>query len=280
MTFVPTPPEEMPTPDAILARLDPAPGEGPTGYIKPDDLRFAWQAFLSALVALGEHVPPEAPPADWSVLATRPDGVAVWDVGVHDNIASYGHRLTDIEDTLNILLTRQNQLVLGLGDVSHVGVNGGIEAVLQSLTNRIHALEEATPTVPGPTIPTSEGPLEVDNYSNGFVRVRDTGNLLADGQIHPVHLAVATVPGPGGAIFPTANDIPTGTGPVWFDVGGTLGYVDSAAGAHVTQTGLRNWTKYGDPATPNHYVLYCRQTVAADDGSKPLLVVESAVSVA
>jgi hypothetical protein len=208
------------------------------------------------------------------------DGSVVWDGTLYDSVASYGHRLDDAEDTINILMARQIQLVLGLGDVSHVGANGGLEEVLQSIIARLHDLEEATPTVPGPTVPTSEGALEVDNYSNGFVRVRDTGNLLGDGQVHPVHLVVATVAGPGGAVFPTANDIPTGTGPVWFDAGGTLGYMDTRSGAHVTQTGLRNWTKYGDQAQPNHYVLYVRKTVAADDASKPLLIVESAVTVA
>jgi hypothetical protein len=95
-----------------------------------------------------------------------------------------------------------------------------------------------------------------------------------------VHLAVATVPGPGGTVFADANAIPTGTQPTWFDANGALGYVDTAAGAHVTQTGLRNWTKYGVQSEPNHYVLYVRKTVAADDASKPLLVVESAVTVA
>jgi hypothetical protein len=81
-------------------------------------------------------------------------------------------------------------------------------------------------------------------------------------------------------VYPTGNDIPSSTNPVWFDAGGALGYVDTAAGAHITQTGLRNWVKYGDPTTANHYIIYCRKTVAADDASKPLLVVESSVTVA
>lgn len=171
------------------------------------------------------------------------------------------------------------ELLLHLGDVSHVGVNGGLEAILADLERRMQAVEAASGGG-GTTPPLSEGPLEVDNYSGGFVRVRDTGHLLDDGQIHAVHLVVATVAGPGGEVFADANAIPAGTQPTWFDAGGALGYIDTKAGAHVTQTGLRNWTKFGDQAAPNHYVLFARKTVATDDASKPLLVIESAVTVA
>jgi hypothetical protein len=258
VTFVPTPIGELPTPDEVLARLSPGAGEDPqVGYITPDDLAFAWQAFLSSLTWLSTTAPPATTDEkDGMVLVVGKAGEPpLW------------------RDDLR-------ELILHLGDVTDVGVNGGLVAVLAALDERLHALEAATPSVPGPAIPVSEGALEVDLYSGSFVRVRDTGHLLDDGLLHSVHLAVATVAGPGGEVFADANAIPTGTQPTWFDANGALGYVDTAAGAHVTQTGLRNWTKYGVQSEPNHYVLYVRKTVAADDASKPLLVVESAVTVA
>jgi hypothetical protein len=169
---------------------------------------------------------------------------------------------------------------LALGDVTHIGVNGGIERLLFDIEKRLRDLEAATPTVPGPTIPVPEGKLEVDNYAGGFIRIRDTANILGDGAVHPVYMALATVPGPGGTLITEPPGVPASTNPVWFDVGGTLGYVNNNQGTHVTQSGLRNWVKYGDPATANHYVLYVRKTVAADDASKPLLVIEGSVTVA
>jgi hypothetical protein len=264
MAFVPTPPGSLPSPDAILARLERGPGEPADGYITPDDLRFAWQAYLSALSHLSGVVPPATDGLDeFGSAIKRGDVLTIKQPG---SPPVWGAEL--------------RELILHLGDVSHVGGQGGLEAVLLDIVTRLHALEDATPTVPGPTFPSPEGALEIDNYSSGFVRVRDTGNLLGDGAIHPVYFKVAATPGPGGAVYPTANDIPSSTNPVWFDVGGTLGYVDTKAGAHVTQTGLKNWAKYGDPTTANHYVVYVRKTVAADDGSKPLLVVEGSVTVA
>jgi hypothetical protein len=264
VAWTPTPPGQLPDPEAILARLSPQAGEGSAGYITPEDLRFAWQAYLSAVYHLSLASPPATDGVDeFGSPIKRNDVLVVKQPG---SPPVWGPEL--------------RELLLHLGDVSHVGAQGGLEAVIEALDQRVHTLEDATPSVPGPTIPVPEGALEVDNYSGGFVRVRDTANLLGDGLVHPVYFKVATAPGPGGAVFPTANDIPSSANPVWFDVGGTLGYVDTAAGAHVTQTGLKNWAKYGDPATANHYVVYVRKTVAADDGSKPLLVVEGSVTVA
>jgi hypothetical protein len=264
MTWTPTPPGGLPSPEAILARLDRGAAEPAEGYITPADLRFAWQAFLSAITHLAGTSAPATDGVDEFGSAIKRNDVLV--IKQPGSPPVWGPEL--------------RELLLHLGDISHVGAQGGIEQVLAGILDRLHALEEATPTVPGPAVPTPEGALEIDNYSGGFVRVRDTGNLLGDGQVHPVWFRVAASPGPGGAAFPTANDIPSSANPVWFDAGGTLGYIDTLAGAHVTQTGLRNWAKYGDPATANHYVVYVRKTVAADDGSKPLLVVEGSVSVA
>lgn len=50
MAFSPIPDGSMPSPDDVLARLAPGPGEGTTGYITKEDLAFAWQVFLSQAV--------------------------------------------------------------------------------------------------------------------------------------------------------------------------------------------------------------------------------------
>jgi hypothetical protein len=141
------------------------------------------------------------------------------------------------------------------------------------LEGRVSALETAQPIV-------VEGSLEVDNYANGFIRVRDTGGLLADGQVHSVNMILATTPGPGGVVITEPPGVPASTNPAWFDDGGTLGYVKGATGTNVNQTTLRNWVKYGDPGTANHYVLYVHKTVDPADNTKPLLVVDQVVSVA
>jgi hypothetical protein len=47
MTWTPTPPGEIPSPDVILGHLAPAPTEGPEGYITPEDLA----AIVSALMS-------------------------------------------------------------------------------------------------------------------------------------------------------------------------------------------------------------------------------------
>jgi hypothetical protein len=51
MAFTPTPESSMPTPDAVLAQLQPEPSDPDQtkGYITPDDIEFGWQVFLSRL---------------------------------------------------------------------------------------------------------------------------------------------------------------------------------------------------------------------------------------
>jgi hypothetical protein len=146
---------------------------------------------------------------------------------------------------------------------------------LSWLESRVTAVEAGGGGAP---LPSPEGYLDVDNYGGGFIRVRDTSHLLTDGQVHPVTMRLATVAGPGGAVISDPPGVPASTNPVWFDNGGTLGYVNGTTGAHVTQTTLRNWVKYGDPAVTGYYLLWCHQTVDTDP-TKPLLVIDRIASV-
>lgn len=47
-SWTPTPPDQLPSPDQVLARLAPASGESGTAFITASDLQFGWQAFLSS----------------------------------------------------------------------------------------------------------------------------------------------------------------------------------------------------------------------------------------
>jgi hypothetical protein len=102
---------------------------------------------------------------------------------------------------------------------------------------------------------------------------------LGDGQVHPVTMRLATTPGPGGAVIVDPPGVPASTNPVWFDAGGTLGYVNGSTGTHVTQTTLRNWVKYGDPAVSGYYLLWVHKGQDPADTSKPLLTVDRIASV-
>jgi hypothetical protein len=96
----------------------------------------------------------------------------------------------------------------------------------------------------------------VDNYGGGFIRV-GAGAVTTS---TTATVALATTPGPGGAIYPGLNDVP-GTAAVWADFSGTLGHVRTAAGADVLGNTLKQWIRQGtvltvhrdnaDPAHPN-----------------------------
>jgi hypothetical protein len=71
---------------------------------------------------------------------------------------------------------------------------------------------------------------------------------------------LATTPGPGGAIYPNINDIPSNAGG-WADFGGNLGKLKNPDGSDVTGATLKQWMRAGtvfnvhkdatDPAHPN-----------------------------
>jgi hypothetical protein len=126
-------------------------------------------------------------------------------------------------------------------------------------------------------MPEAEGTLYVDRYSSTFVRVRDVDNILSDGGPHLINFALATVAGPGGEVFPTANDMPPGSTPVWFDNGGTLGYVKAPTGSNVTQTTLRDWVKYGAAHTGTSQTILRAHTDLTDP-AHPALVISDVIN--
>jgi hypothetical protein len=241
MAWTPTPPDDIPPPEVILGHMQPADTDPPTGYITPSDMESVIQALLSI-----SHV-----------------------------IASQGSaRVQEVEAAFN---ERLQNLQAEIGDPSllQFGVpEHDLVHFLIRLEARLAALENA-----GTEIPVSEGFLEVDNYNNGFIRVRDTAGILADGEVHAVTMALATAAGPGGQVINDPPGVPSGTQPVWFDSGGNLGKVVGATGTDVNQTTLRNWVKYGNPAVPNYYLLYV-QVDDTTDPTHPRLVVQKVATIA
>jgi hypothetical protein len=179
------------------------------------------------------------------------------------------------------LAERVDFIVEEIGDPSLLTAQHPTHDLVHWLTwleNRVDTLEAAGGGQD--PLPEPEFALEVDNYGGGFIRVRDTSNGLADGQIHIVNMVLATVPGPGGEVLPPATGVPAGNNPTWFDAGGVLGYVKGATGTNVSQTTMRNWVRYSDPATPNHYILWVHKAQATDDPTKPVLIVDRVATIA
>jgi hypothetical protein len=137
-----------------------------------------------------------------------------------------------------------------IGPVAAVTAHTDLVGWLGELGDRVAALEgSAEPTAPALV-------LQVDNYGGGFIRIQASAVTTST----TVTVALATTPGPGGAIYPGLNDIP-GTAAVWADYSGTLGHVKTAAGADVLGNTLKQWIRQGtlltvhkdttDPAHPN-----------------------------
>jgi hypothetical protein len=145
---------------------------------------------------------------------------------------------------------------------------------LSWLESRVTAVEAAGGG--SPVVPTAEGTLEVDLYSSSFVRARDTGNTLADGHDHWIDFALATVAGTGGAVIDPVTGIPAGTAKCWYDQGGQLGGMVGPTGTDVTQTTLRNWTKYGRDAADGqaHYVLLAHVDTVVEPGHPRLVITQ------
>jgi hypothetical protein len=117
----------------------------------------------------------------------------------------------------------------------------------------VYTVAEA-PTSTGTTPPVAATHLVVDNYSGGFIRVRPAPDTATT-----VDFALATTPGPGGAVYPGINDIPNAA--VWADFAGNLGKLKNPDGSDVTGNTLKQWMRSGavfnvhkdatDPAHPN-----------------------------
>jgi hypothetical protein len=117
----------------------------------------------------------------------------------------------------------------------------------------------------GSPIPsTSEGLVEVDLYSGSFVRARATTVDLSDGNPHAFTFALATVPGPGGAVIASVADLRSHGGIAWFDNAGSLGKVHTLAGTEMTTDALADLVASGD-------LTVARLDLATDPGH-PLLV--------
>jgi hypothetical protein len=112
--------------------------------------------------------------------------------------------------------------------------------------------------------PTATSHLFVDNYSNGLIRV-SAGSISAS---ITVDLALATTPGPGGAVYPALGDIP-GQAAVWADFNGTLGKMKTSQGADVLGAAVKEWIRKGSILTVH------KDTT---DAAHPALVVDTIVT--
>jgi hypothetical protein len=136
-----------------------------------------------------------------------------------------------------------------IGDPHAVATHTDLVGYIGEIDARVAAIEHT------PEPPTASSTLFVDLYGGSFTRV------MASSVTAPtnVSVALATTPGPNGAVFATLGDI-AGQGAVWADFGGTLGKVKTADGSDVLGAALKEWIrkeavlsvhKDTDPAHPN-----------------------------
>jgi hypothetical protein len=117
-----------------------------------------------------------------------------------------------------------------IGQPAAVTVHTDLVTYIGQVDARVAALEHS------PEPPIADAHLVVDNYGGGFIR------LLNPPDAGTIDVALATVPGPNGAIYPTLGDIP-GAAAVWVDYGGTLGKAKTAIGADVLGSTLKEWIR-------------------------------------
>jgi hypothetical protein len=245
MPFVPTPPDQLPDPDALKAMLDPEAGEGAEGYITPADLKDIVQALASYDAAVQQAAVAHADAGDATLQASI-DGLT--------------QQVVTNTDVTSVLANE-------IGNIHVLGTRDLVSAI-HALDARIAALEALDITPPPPAAPTSEGEVVIDKYSGSFIRGRaGTGLDLSDGLDHWFIFALATVAGPGGEVYPNVDAIPPQGSAVWFDDGGQLGHVKAVTGADLMTNSLINYmtgsTLHGarlcrgrmdkttDPAHPN-----------------------------
>jgi hypothetical protein len=133
---------------------------------------------------------------------------------------------------LDALDAEVERLQTEIGDPHAVATHTDLVTFVGEIDQRLGAIEHT----PEPPVATST--LFVDNYSNGFTRVT-AGSVTGSTN---VSVALATAPGPGGAVFPTLGDIP-GQAAVWADFGGSLGKVKTADGTDVMGQALKEWIR-------------------------------------
>jgi hypothetical protein len=278
MPFVPTPPEQLPTPDDILARLEPAVGEGATGYIKPDDLQFAWQAFLSVLYHAAARVAEVSTAAD-GAQSTADSAAAAVVIAQQSADAARGAATTaqtaadsagvaaaaaqtaadDAQADANIAKTNASAAHVAASNVAARATRieadtASLHSYITGLTARLTALEAA--------VDPSEGELPVDVYSTTFPTVHwDAAAIAAnptlnldDGATHRVTLAMRSGT-PADLVSPDNSPV------AWFDLNGALGHV-TGTHADVATSVLKQWIEDGSiltvqitKADPAHPVL-------------------------
>lgn len=123
-----------------------------------------------------------------------------------------------------------------IGQAATVTAHTDLVTYIGTVEARVAALEHSGDPI------VADIHLTVDNYSGGFIRI-----IGADA-VGKIDLALATTPGPGGAIYPALGDIPGGAA-VWADFGGSLGHVKTAAGSDVLGSTLKEWIRRGSVLT-------------------------------
>jgi hypothetical protein len=138
-----------------------------------------------------------------------------------------------------------------IGDPQIVAAHTDLVGYIGELDDRVSAVEGTNATA------AAAQHLFVDNYSTGFIRI-SAGAISASTTID---LALATTPGPGGAIYPALADIP-GQSNAWADFNGSLGNMKTAQGAAVVGSAIKEWirkaailTVHKDNSDPGHPAL-------------------------
>jgi hypothetical protein len=139
-----------------------------------------------------------------------------------------------------------------IGDPSVVAAHTDLVGFISEVEQRVAAIEHTGEQAP------PDLALEVDNYGGSFLRVQAGAVPTAQAT---ASMALATTPGPNGAIYPALSDIPGGSA-LWADFGGTLGKTQTAAGVDVLGSTVKEWIRRGsiltvhrDNTDPAHPVL-------------------------
>jgi hypothetical protein len=211
------------------------------------------------------------PPPDW-IAAAYPSGSVVTHLGgvwmtrqgaeaSHEPGAAARWEAVDVAnlaDRLNNTRNAVDGLHTEVGDPHVVSPSESLSTFVSHLDGRVSALEHTV------TPPTPQLRLLVDNYGGGFVRA-SAGAVTATPV--PVDFALATTPGPNGAVYPNLAAVPAGAA-VWADFNGTLGKVKTSSGVDVMSDALKTWITKAAIVT-----------VAQDDSdaAHPVLVVSEVV---
>lgn len=102
MTWTPTPPGQIPSPDEVLDQLKPEAGDPSTGYITPQDIEVAFDAFMSTDADLDSRLGSHAHPQYQTELrgTGSPEGVVAAPVGsIYTDTAATNGAIRWIKET-------------------------------------------------------------------------------------------------------------------------------------------------------------------------------------